>query len=274
VTADPTELFTSAAEHYVRFRPWYPDELFTLLAERFGLDGTQTAMDLGCGPGMSALPLAPHVARLYAIDPEPGMLAAGARLAAERGAGNIEWINSDSTQITTLGLPPIDLCVMAKSFHWFDRPRLLADLDRLVTPGGGIVIASAGPPGTTPQPAWAPVIAQVRTAYLGPVRRAGTGAGTYPEPEKPFTDTLERSPFSHVELTSLDQHVTRDLDQLIGLQLSNSYSTPALLGDRLDAFTRDLRRALLDHDPSGLYDEVIRTEVLIATRPDRRSTTP
>ncbi len=271
MTADPPALFASAAEHYVRFRPWYPDEFFALLAERFGLDGTQTAMDLGCGPGMSALPLVPHVVRLYAIDPEPGMLAAGARLAAERNITNIEWVNGDSTQITALGLPPVDLCVMAKSFHWFDRPRVLADLDTLITPGGGIVIASAGPPGTTPLPAWAPVIAQVRTAYLGPVRRAGTG--TYPEPEDRFTDTLRRSPFSRVELTSLDQHVTRDLDQLVGLQLSNSYSTPALLGDRLNAFTRDLRRALLDHDPSGLYDEVIRTEVLIATRPGR-STTP
>ncbi|WP_329625940.1 class I SAM-dependent methyltransferase (plasmid) [Streptomyces sp. NBC_01255] len=272
MTANPPELFASAAEHYVRFRPWYPDELFALLTERFDLDGTQTALDLGCGPGMSALPLAPHVARLYAIDPEPGMLAAGARLAEKRGVTNIQWINSDSTQITALDLPPIDLCVMAKSFHWFDRPRLLADLDHLITPGGGVVIASAGPPGTTPLPAWAAVIAQVRTAYLGPVRRAGTG--TYPEPEDRFTDTLRRSPFSRVELTSLDQHVTRDLDQLVGLQLSNSYSTPALLGDRLDAFTRDLRRALLDHDPSGLYHEEIRTEVLIATRPDRRSTTP
>ncbi|MFE5302268.1 hypothetical protein [Streptomyces sp. NPDC056632] len=65
----PTALFASAAEHYARFRPGYPDEFFALLAERFGLDGTQTAMDLGCGPGMSALPLAPHVDRLYAIDP-------------------------------------------------------------------------------------------------------------------------------------------------------------------------------------------------------------
>ncbi|MGW6880215.1 class I SAM-dependent methyltransferase [Streptomyces goshikiensis] len=272
MTADPPALFASAAEHYVRFRPWYPEELFALLAERFVLDGTQTAMDLGCGPGMSALPLAPRVVRLYAIDPEPGMLAAGARLAAERNVTNIEWINSDSTQITALGLPPIDLCVMAKSFHWFDRPRVLADLDHLITPGGGIAIASAGPPGTTPLPAWAPVIAQVRTAYLGPLRRAGTG--TYPEPADRFTDTLRRSPFSRVELTCLEQQVTRDLDQLVGLQLSNSYSTPAQLGDNLDAFARDLRRALLGHDPSGLFHEVIRTEVLIATRPNGRSTTP
>ncbi|WP_435852933.1 hypothetical protein [Streptomyces vietnamensis] len=39
---------------------------------------------------------APHVARLYAIDPEPGMLAAGARLAIERNITNIEWVNGDS----------------------------------------------------------------------------------------------------------------------------------------------------------------------------------
>ncbi|MEU8543104.1 hypothetical protein AB0C52_24495 [Streptomyces sp. NPDC048717] len=66
--------------------------------------------------------------------------------------------------------------------------------------------------------------------------------------------------------------MTRDLHQLIGLQLSNSYSAPALLEDRLDSFTRDLRQALLDHASSGLYHDVIRTEVLIATRPGRNTT--
>ncbi|MFF9854167.1 hypothetical protein [Streptomyces litmocidini] len=141
-------------------------------------------------------------------DPEPGMLPAGARLAEQRDVTNIQWTNSDSARITTLQLPPIDLRLMAKSFHWMNRPQVLADLERLITPTGGVVIASAGSPGTTPLPAWAPVIAQVRTAYPGPVRRAGT----YPDPEDRFTDTLQRSPFSAVELTCLEQRVTRDLD--------------------------------------------------------------
>ncbi|MGW0703051.1 hypothetical protein ACWD0A_27810 [Streptomyces sp. NPDC002867] len=61
--------------------------------------------------------------------------------------------------------------------------------------------------------------------------------------------------------------VVRSLEELIGVQLSNSYSTPAHLGERREAFEEDLRRALLEFDPSACYEETIHTEALIATRP-------
>ncbi|MFB7517225.1 class I SAM-dependent methyltransferase [Streptomyces sp. NPDC056144] len=262
--SDPSRLFASTAHYYARYRPWYPAELFALLKDHFGLDGTQTALDLGCGPGMVALPLAPLVARVHAVDPEPGMLAEGRRLADERDVRNIAWTRGDSTGLPSLGLPPIDLCVMAKSFHWMNGPQVLADLGTMVTADGGVVVASAGPPGTTPLPGWAHVIADVRTAHLGPVRRAGTGV--YPEPTDSFHETLERSPFPYVSTTTFEQHVERTLDELVGIQFSNSYSTTAQLGDDKDRFEADLRRALIEHSPDGLFPELIRTEVLIATR--------
>lgn len=43
---DPTELFASTAPYYARYRSGYPPELFTELVDRFGLDGTQTVLDL------------------------------------------------------------------------------------------------------------------------------------------------------------------------------------------------------------------------------------
>ena len=44
-------------------------------------------------------------------------------------------------------------------------------------------------------------------------------------------------------------------------------STPALLGDRTPAFTRDVRAAVLDLYPAGVVTEPFRVEVLIAARP-------
>jgi hypothetical protein len=52
-----------------------------------------------------------------------------------------------------------------------------------------------------------------------------------------------------------------------GLQLSYSFSTPALLGDNARAFSRDIRAAVLDLHPAGVVIESFRVEVLIATRP-------
>ncbi|PZT71489.1 class I SAM-dependent methyltransferase [Streptomyces sp. AC1-42T] len=265
MTVTDPRAFVGAEPYYARYRPWYPAGLYTELTDRFGLNGTQRALDLGCGPGTVALPLAPLVAEVIAVDPAPGMLEQGRLLAAERGVHNVRWQYGDSTTLLGMDLPPLDLCVMAKAFHWMDRDQVLSDLAKLTTPQSGVVIVSAGPPGTTPLPAWAPVVAEVRAAYLGTARRAGRGF--YPEPQEQFRDTLARSAFSEVTLASWDHRVVRSVDELVGLQFSNSYSTPVQLGRRRSAFERDLRQALLDHDRSGRYEETIRTDALIATRP-------
>ncbi|MGW5819037.1 hypothetical protein [Streptomyces noursei] len=149
--------------------------------------------------------------------------------------------------------------------NWMDRDQVLADLDALTTQQAGVVVISAGPPGTTPLPAWAQVIEGVRAAYLGRTRRAGQGL--YPQPHEPYPDTLARSPFSAVTSTVWSEPIRRGLDQLMGLQFSNSYTAPGMLGERRGAFEEDLRQALLAHNPAGQYDETIRTEALLAVRP-------
>ncbi|MFF3501515.1 hypothetical protein [Streptomyces sp. NPDC003247] len=46
-----------------------------------------------------------------------------------------------------------------------------------------------------------------------------------------------------------------------------SHSSPAQLGGREDDFEQDLRAALLTSTSSGRFDEVIRTEAIVATGP-------
>ncbi|MCX4967267.1 hypothetical protein OHA98_21360 [Streptomyces sp. NBC_00654] len=108
------------------------------------------------------------------------------------------------------------------------------------------------------------MVADVRSAYVGTARRAGAGA--YPKPTETCQSAVERPPFSMIEVVPFDQVVARSAEELIGLELSNSYSTPAQLGERREPFEVELRRALLTYDPSGQYEETIRTEALIATR--------
>ncbi|WP_277761214.1 class I SAM-dependent methyltransferase [Streptomyces lydicus] len=222
------------------------------------------ALDLGCGPGTLTLPLAEVTGEVLAVDPAAEMLDQGRRLAAERGVRNIRWVQGDAACLPGLGLPPLGLVVMAKSFHWMNRDQVLIDLDVLTTEKAGVVIVSAGPPGTTPLPEWAEVIEEVRVTYLGSTRRAGRGV--YPQPTEPYRDTLARSPFNTVASAAWDETVVRTLDELLGLQYSNSYTAPAMLGERRKAFEEDLRQALLTHEPAGRYEETIRTEALIATR--------
>lgn len=267
VRYNPDELFASTAPYYGRFRSGYPPAFFEYLVGRFGLDGAQTVLDLGCGTGQIALQLAPHVAQVLAVDPEPTMLEQGRRLADERGVTNIDWQLGNSRHLDKLGLSNLDLVTMGASFHWTDRDALLSTLDTLVAPDGAVVVASGGAPGEQSPPAWNDTIAAVRARYLGAARRAGSG--TYSHPEERHADVLRRSPFSHIETVDWRWQLPRDLDSVVGLQFSFSYSAPALFGDEATRvrFEQELRTELSKDFPAGEFTETICTEALIATRP-------
>ena len=239
--------------------------MFPLLADRLALDGSQRALDLGTGTGALALPLAELVAEVIAVDPEPGMPAEGRRLAADRGTTGIDWRLGGSRSLTGMGLPPLDLVTMGASFHWMDRDQVLRDLDRLLLPGGAVVLAACGADhDDIAPPAWQQVVAEVRTRYLGPVRRAGSG--TYSDPEKRHEPAIARSAFTRVETAQWDGVLRRTLDEVVGYQFSLSCSSPAQLGSAKDNFERELRQAPGAHQPDGHFDELIRTDVLIARR--------
>ncbi|MFE5675891.1 class I SAM-dependent methyltransferase [Streptomyces erythrochromogenes] len=260
--------FASAAPYYARYRPPYPGEFHTLLADRFALDGSQTVLDLGAGPGTLGLPLAPLADHVYAVDPEPAMLAEGARLAEERGVTNISWLRGDDACVTRLCLPRIDLCVIGRAFRRMDRGRVLADLDEVLAPRGGVaVVESLYRPGD-PRPAWLTVVEEVRERFLGPARPGQSGQSDRDDWDD-LVDRLAKSPLSRVETHQWDQPVRHTVDEVIGLQLSFSSSGPDRLGDRMAAFETELRRALLDHDPRGTYARTLRIGAAVATRPRR-----
>ncbi|MEY9956780.1 class I SAM-dependent methyltransferase [Streptacidiphilus sp. MAP5-52] len=261
----PDELFTSTAPYYAKHRAGYSPELFTHLATRLGLDGTQTTLDLGTGTGAISIPLSRYVREVIAVDPDAGMLDEGRKLAVEQGITNIDWRLGDSNRLDELGLDPLELVTLGQAFHWTERETLLSVLDHLITTGGAVVVVGGPAPGSIELPAWLDVIAEVRARYLGSVRRAGSG--TYTHPKESHQELLAGSAFSQVEVARWDRTVTRTLDQVIGLQFSYSYSSPAQLGDHKDDFERDLRQALAEFSPEGTFDELVRTEAIIAIRP-------
>lgn len=260
----PEELFRSTAQHYAQYRPGYPPEFFAEVAKTFPAMSERTVLDLGCGTGQIALPLARLAHRVFAVDPEEDMLGAGKALADAQGAANIEWVQGDSFHLDELGLPPLYITTMGASFHWMDRDLMLRDLDRRTEEGGGVVIAGGGR-ASGRKPVWQEAVDALRTKWLGPERRAGSG--TYTHPPEGHEVVLTRSAFSDVRLRTWDWLLHRSLDDIVGLQFSYSFSAPALFGADKPAFQAELRSTLTDAIPEGEVLEQIHTEALIGFRP-------
>lgn len=269
------DLFAGAAGDYVRYRSEYPAAVFTELAARLGLDGRQTALDLGCGPGMATFGLAAQVASVTAVDPDPGMLAAGRELAAAKGVTGITWREGSSQSLAGLGIGPFDLALMAASFHWMDRPATLATLDQLVRPGGAVVIVTGSMSGLAPdtpnRPDWAGAAYATRERWV-PSRRRWYGDAdhdqrTYTKQRGENRTVLAASAFADIDCYELHWQRTHTVDELIGLLMTVPDLTRTALGDRAGDFRTELRAALLTAQPDGEFVEPIWTQVLIGRRP-------
>lgn len=260
---EPGQIFASAAAAYRRYRRAYDERAFPAVADGLGLAAGSVVLDLGTGTGAVALGLAPLVARVVAVDPSEEML--GEARSAGAGVPNVEWRVGDSEHLGELGLERVDAVTMGRSFHWMDRPAVLAALDGLVAPGGGLALLrtlEGAPRGDEALRPWVIAISEVVDRYGLTPDHVTTRTGDH-------VAELRRSAFSQVEeLRFPSGDVTLTLDEVVGAQFSYSYTAPARLGDRLAAFEADLRAALLACEPSGRYGiGPVTTEVVLARRP-------
>jgi len=118
--------------------------------ERLALRRGARVLDVCCGTGASALPAARAVGpegSVLAVDLAEGLLARGRAKAAAAGLRNVEFRRAD---MTALGFPDghfdAALCVFG-IFFVPDMERQVAELRRMVRPGGALGITTWGLPG-------------------------------------------------------------------------------------------------------------------------------
>lgn len=251
------DLFYGAAHYYARYRLPYPDALFDLLVDRFGLDRTGRILDLGTGTGQLAIPLAAHCGEVVALDISEEMIAEGARSAARVGATNLRWSVMAAEDLPpTLG--PCRLVTIGAAFHWMDRAVVLRRVQTVLEPGGGIALTGMGTIWGAPEP-WAQAVTATVRRWLGDERRAGAGLhrASNASEHRPFPELLADAGFVGIETDEYRYTHRWELDQIIGYLYSTSYCRPNLLGDRRPDFEADLRQTLLALDPAGQFAQEI-----------------
>jgi hypothetical protein len=191
-----------------------------------------------------------------------GMLDHGRAAARAAGLTNISWVHGDSTRLTELVEPGSQVATFAACFHWTDRAKTVEALDALLARSGSVVVIDDDLDDAQ-RPDWDRAIGEVRSHYPG----LDPAPGAVSRLAERHREVLERSAFAHVEALTWSWTRQLDLEQVVGLQLTYSFSTPARLGDRLDEFCSEIRDAVLTLHPSGIVREPFRVEVLIASRP-------
>jgi SAM-dependent methyltransferase len=130
--------FDAWALEYDRYRPTYPQEVFDYIAQRLALPAETRVADLGAGTGKAARQMARRGWNVTAVEPGVGMLdVLRARAASEGWAIDARLAGAEET-----GLPSaaFDLATAAQAFHWFDKPRAVPEMARIVRPGGGVAV--------------------------------------------------------------------------------------------------------------------------------------
>jgi SAM-dependent methyltransferase len=128
---NPTQRFTDRAAAYVVGRPSYPPAAIDALFEGMGDPAALTVADLGAGTGISTRLLAQRGAQVLGIEPNAAMRAA----AQTEPQANVTWIDT-SAEETGLDEASVDLVTVFQAFHWFDHPRALREIVRILRPGG------------------------------------------------------------------------------------------------------------------------------------------
>lgn len=140
-----------------RYRPPYPDELFDFLLTLI-TDEPRAVLDIGCGPGNLAIPLARRVNRVDAIDVSPGMIALGRTLPGGDDP-RLHWTVGRAEDVALH--PPYALITAGASLHWMDWDIALPRFADAMTPNGSLAILNQ----PAPKEPWADAIREIIPRY-------------------------------------------------------------------------------------------------------------
>jgi ubiquinone/menaquinone biosynthesis C-methylase UbiE len=223
----PPDAFGNSAREYELGRPDWPEDLLDRVVAGLELSQSATVLDLGAGTGKLTRSLVPRFARVIAVEPDEAMRAVLEEVVpdAEALAGSAEAIPvADAT---------VDAVFSAEAFHWFASDETVAEITRVLRPGGGFAFFWNVEFGK-PEPDMGEEVDRVLDVAFAKGGRPGIGkvlSGFWREP-------LERSPFGPLAEADAERVVTRTRDQWLANMLSVSSIASLPNADRAELAER------------------------------------
>jgi SAM-dependent methyltransferase len=131
--------FASVADVYERGRPDYGPAVVGALAAELGVGPGAAVLDLAAGTGKLTRALLAAGLDVVAVEPQAPLRE---RLAAIIGS---ERVRDGFAEAIPLPDASVDAVTVADGFHWFDQAQALAEIRRVLRPGGGLAVLATVP---------------------------------------------------------------------------------------------------------------------------------
>ena len=232
---DAKQRFSNCAADYVRYRPSYPDEVLAVLRAECGLRPGHAIADVGSGTGLLSELFLKNGNRVYGVEPNKNMRAAGEEyLAAYDGFCSVEG----AAEATTLSDASVDFVTAGQAFHWFDLAAGRSEFLRILrSPGWAIAVWNLRDKQSPFNQAYEDILVKYGTDYPR-LREVGAGSVRRFFLDGPFFE--RRLPNGRL----------LDWDELAGLLRSASYAPQeghANFAPMMDS----LRELFLRHQETG-----------------------
>ncbi|KAI9452614.1 type 11 methyltransferase [Russula earlei] len=133
----PTERFSQRVDNYSKYRPSYPIAIIDFLEEAIGLQPAWAIADIGSGTGIFSTVLLQQGYTVTGVEPNQAM-----REEAEKHLDRYTKFTSinGKAEATTLPDHSIQLITVAQAFHWMDPVLTKQEFNRILEPGGHMVL--------------------------------------------------------------------------------------------------------------------------------------
>jgi SAM-dependent methyltransferase len=126
--------FDRGAAAYEAARPSYPADAVACVVGRAGIAPGRTVLDLAAGTGKLTRLLTATGADVIAVEPVEGM-----RVQLKAACPDVEDLDGTAEAIP-VGDASVDVVTVAQGFHWFDPEPALAEIARVLRPGGALAL--------------------------------------------------------------------------------------------------------------------------------------
>jgi ubiquinone/menaquinone biosynthesis C-methylase UbiE len=252
---DPSEIWTGKASSYDRARPTPPPVLLDLLTQVIDLLHPALVVDLGSGTGLSTAIWGERAERVIGIEPNADMRKEALhKVEGHPYAAHIEYREGFAHQT---GLPDecADIVTAAQSFHWMEPTATLAEIARILRPGGLFAAYDYD---------WPPTITweldrlaqEVTSRLVGLIRERGLAPTLKIWPKNKSLDPLRESGYFRFTREVLLHHIEQgDAARFLEMMRSNAFSNQFQFTDQEIGLDR-LSLAALQHigsEPTPWY---------------------